>query len=886
MNGFMKLTACCVLLGAGCQTTRGLTNWSHKDELKNAAASEELVAKLNEMSPGLADQAAQSATGGSNKNVDEHIRLGQQEIANYYNLKNSVDPTLSSRAAQHLPRARESFAAALSLAPQSASAHHGLAIVADLEQNYTEAERHYLRALTQKPNDSDILGDMGYSYLLQGRLSESEQYSLRAVQANAGNLKAMKHLGDAYARQGKTKLAEETYAKVYSPEEVANALAENIPQPQSEPVVKANSSIFDRLIPGKSPAQKLTEDIQRRQEEYEQQIRSQRSPVAANSSMTPQHPQQLSGRLAQESLLRAQLEAIDREPLAQRHEGPLMIDDQTGQVTPLPGADQASQWGGAYGSGFNAPPIHSSIASPQDPWGERQPAPGGMADRGQSYPMGQAPHDVEQGYHHPRDRSEMYGQPMQEIARGPAAPVSPATRTAHQQPWTGIQQATSHEQGPEQKIVTQAYQQYQYTEPTTSPILQTDEQNFTGRPGPGQGFGNPANPQYAQNAAGAGQPGPAGNSAARFNGLTQSQQPLAPSGAMMSAGQPQQQQGTPNRTGAAPDAGAQAPVNSYQDASQIAARMGMGMGPGGVFPVVQNPTPNINPPGSMSYDPSQVPEPKRWMPDNIPPPNLNNAYQPYPNPVRPPAFTQGGQMPAQVYPSFTKEQFGTASRYDTQTMENSNIPLDYNNSMRGYEAQRWEAGKEANVAVQEIWNQGPVNSPLSASAGSQYTYPNSQGMMYTPNAPGPNGIIPEQWPHAPYVSRGELQYTPEQLRQMSAGNAQPNNPNGPQNSGPAGPSNQYPGNNTAPPNSQLNVPMGNDQYGNNQYNVNMPPREAHPHSYSGTGERRADPRAASPSGAPPAVRPQNGMNPQSQSGVVPASGTDSFGWPTIVPASR
>lgn len=895
MNRFMKLTACCVLLGAGCQTTRGLTNWSHKDELKNAAASEELVAKLNQMSPGLTEQAAQSAASASNKSVEEYVRLGQQEIANYYNLKNSTDPSLSSRASQHLPRARENFAAALNLAPQSASAHHGLAIVADLEQNYAEAERHYLRALTQKPNDSDILGDMGYSYLLQGRLSESEQYSLRAVQANAGNLRAMKHLGDAYARQGKIKQAEEAYSKVFSPEEVQKAIAENSPKPQSDPIVKANSSIFDRLIPGKSPAQKLAEDIQRRQEEYEQQFRSQRPPVAANSAQSPQQPPQLSGRLAQESLLRAQLEAIDREPLTRRHDGPLMIDDQTGQITPIPGAEQRNLWGGGYAGGVNSPSMNPPMPSYQNPWEYRQsePAPGAMAANPPSYSMEQYAPPAERGYEQSLSQSEQHmgtvaPAPMQQDnTRPPSGPVSPAVHPAYQKPWTGIQQAANSEQTPDTNVVTQAYQQYQYTEPTTSPILQTDAQALPGRPNPGPanrgpGSSSQGDPQYSQNTS-----GPNGNAPARFNGhMPGQQQPsLAPSAPMSSAGQAPQQQGAPSMPGVAPGAGASPRGNSYQDATQIAARMGMGMGPGSVFPVIQNSAPGIQPPGSMSYDPSQAPEPKRWMPDSVPPPNLNDAYQPYPKPVRPPAYTQGGQMPPQVYPSYSKEQFGTASRYDTQTMENSNIPRDYNSSMREYEAQRWQAGKEANIAVQEIWNQGPVNSPLSASAGSQYTYPNTQGMMYTPNAPGPNGIIPEQWPHAPYVSRGELQYTPEQLRQMEKERAQARTPNGPQNSAQTIQPNPAHGNNAPPLGSQLNVPLGNDQYGNNQYNVSVPSRDFHSHSLSGAGTRPALPGTTSPSGTPPVIRPQNTAS-LPDSGVVPTGAYDSNGWPTIIPASR
>jgi hypothetical protein len=192
---------------------------------------------------------------------------------------------------------------------------------------------------------------------------------------------------------------------------------------------------------------------------------------------------------------------------------------------------------------------------------------------------------------------------------------------------------------------------------------------------------------------------------------------------------------------------AQQASDAYRDASNAAARMGMGLGSGSMFPVF-NQAAAVSPPGSMSYQNSNPPPVMRYMPDAVEPPDLRNAFVPDEKQIIPPAYTQGGQMPPVTVPMKTREQYGTATRYDAQTLQSSNIPPNWWQTMQPYEAQRWDAGQQANHAVQQIWAQGPMNMAVNPSSGSQYFHPNATGPTYTPNPPqGLNGLQPPMWPH-------------------------------------------------------------------------------------------------------------------------------------------
>tara|TARA_R110002095_G_scaffold94422_3_gene82411 strand:- start:256278 stop:258554 length:2277 start_codon:yes stop_codon:yes gene_type:complete len=79
---------------------------------------------------------------------------------------------------------------------------HRLAIIEDKKQNFPAAEAYYLSALKLDPTNSDLLSDIGYSYMLQGRDDYGERYLQEALKYQSGHVRSLDHLGWFYGRTG------------------------------------------------------------------------------------------------------------------------------------------------------------------------------------------------------------------------------------------------------------------------------------------------------------------------------------------------------------------------------------------------------------------------------------------------------------------------------------------------------------------------------------------------------------------------------------------------------------------------------------------------------------------------------------------------------------
>ena len=90
----------------------------------------------------------------------------------------------------------------LSLDPHNFEALHRLAILEDKKQNYPAAEAYYLRALKVDSTNADLLSDIGYSYMLQGRDDYGEKYLREALKHQPGHVRSLDHLGWFYGRSG------------------------------------------------------------------------------------------------------------------------------------------------------------------------------------------------------------------------------------------------------------------------------------------------------------------------------------------------------------------------------------------------------------------------------------------------------------------------------------------------------------------------------------------------------------------------------------------------------------------------------------------------------------------------------------------------------------
>ncbi|MEP3478316.1 MAG: tetratricopeptide repeat protein [Fuerstiella sp.] len=124
-----------------------------------------------------------------------------------------------------LQQARALFQQALAADSNNADAHHGIAIVADLQKDWKAAEQHYKQALSGDASNPSLLNDLGYSYLLQSRYHESEQYLNQAIQISPQHERAHLNLALLSLRRGDVNTARQTLAKVYSQQEIGNNLA-------------------------------------------------------------------------------------------------------------------------------------------------------------------------------------------------------------------------------------------------------------------------------------------------------------------------------------------------------------------------------------------------------------------------------------------------------------------------------------------------------------------------------------------------------------------------------------------------------------------------------------------------------------------------------------
>ena len=108
-----------------------------------------------------------------------------------------------------LDDARRAYTEILNSAPDNATAHHGMAMTADLSQQWADAEYHYKQALRVRPRDGNLLCDIGYSYILQNRFSEASGYLNRAIEVNPQHESAQMNLALLDLRQGNRAAAEE-----------------------------------------------------------------------------------------------------------------------------------------------------------------------------------------------------------------------------------------------------------------------------------------------------------------------------------------------------------------------------------------------------------------------------------------------------------------------------------------------------------------------------------------------------------------------------------------------------------------------------------------------------------------------------------------------------
>lgn len=219
-----------MILTQGCQTSGSLSKLFGRQPQDQVASVDDKKSILSVLDGDKLDESkeaglpratkSQQRENADDRSLVQRLDEGHAELAKYY----------SDGSTAHLTSAHRIYEEALALSPGSSESHHGLAIVSDLQKDYSSAELHYRAALEDDPRNGKILGDLGYSYLLQGKFSDAEATLLKATELDPANDQASKNLAYVYAKQGDYNLAESTFRKVMNETEVRNEMVQLFPQ--------------------------------------------------------------------------------------------------------------------------------------------------------------------------------------------------------------------------------------------------------------------------------------------------------------------------------------------------------------------------------------------------------------------------------------------------------------------------------------------------------------------------------------------------------------------------------------------------------------------------------------------------------------------------------
>ncbi|MEJ7591648.1 MAG: tetratricopeptide repeat protein [Planctomycetaceae bacterium] len=170
--------------------------------------------------------------------LPKFVRRATEDDDNKEKAKTAEEPMTESRVTtllaegqralqeNRITEAQKAYNEVMQMVPDEPTAHHGLAMAADLTEQWAEAEDHYRQALRSRPRDANLLCDIGYSYLLQNRYSEASSYLSQAIQINPNLDNAHTNLALLDIRQGNREAARQRLIQRYgNSEKVTQILA-------------------------------------------------------------------------------------------------------------------------------------------------------------------------------------------------------------------------------------------------------------------------------------------------------------------------------------------------------------------------------------------------------------------------------------------------------------------------------------------------------------------------------------------------------------------------------------------------------------------------------------------------------------------------------------
>lgn len=225
-----------LLVIPGCQLWKpfGLAkNTEDAVKKKQSGFSLPKFSRKNDEDTTASEESSEESVTANARRVKDLLQQGEDALR--------VAAASDTASEQQLNDAKHAYREVLEIEHGNSRGHHGLAMVADLTENWDDAEYHYKQALKTSPGDANLLSDLGYSYVLQSRYAEAAGYLNQAIEVDPAHEGAHINLALLDIRQGKKTSAEQRIFQrhgrtPYAEELLAGLEQQAFPETSRQPV--------------------------------------------------------------------------------------------------------------------------------------------------------------------------------------------------------------------------------------------------------------------------------------------------------------------------------------------------------------------------------------------------------------------------------------------------------------------------------------------------------------------------------------------------------------------------------------------------------------------------------------------------------------------------
>jgi len=205
-QGSWLLHALCCLALAGCAGGPDKSNPTAMKPLELPTLKSPAAETQDKSARPKAGDLSKPGTAGAEKEpAKEKGKTKAEEISRAQALMEYNRELANGRELERLGKpveARAVYERLITAYPRRCEAYHRLAVVADGQRRYPEAQALYTQAIRLNNRNPDLFNDLGYCFYLQGKLSKAETAILKAVAMRPAEARYRNNLGLIYGQQG------------------------------------------------------------------------------------------------------------------------------------------------------------------------------------------------------------------------------------------------------------------------------------------------------------------------------------------------------------------------------------------------------------------------------------------------------------------------------------------------------------------------------------------------------------------------------------------------------------------------------------------------------------------------------------------------------------